>query len=156
MSVASEAMQWEKAHAIVDIFKNQHDISPDSTTFKNLIRMHIFMSDINGCMERFQEMKSRGISPDRETYGLIVATLTHRDDLVKAVQVLEEADENGIQISNRHIKKLRARFNKLNIRHPNIFPDPNLWVKDLRIVRENKKNARTGNKLQYLNSLTFL
>lgn len=156
MSVASEAMQWEKANEIVNIFHSQHGISPDTTTFKYLVRMHIFMSDISGCMERFKEMKSRGIRPDRETYGMIVATLAHRDDLVRAVQVLEEAAETGIQISNRHIKKLRSRCNKLNIRHPNIFPDPNLWVKDVKKVRENKRNAPTGNKLQYLNSLTFL
>jgi hypothetical protein len=156
MSVASEAMQWEKANEIINTFKSHHDISPDATTYKYLIRMHIFMSDIAGCIERFEEMKSRGMLPDRETYGTIVATLSHRDDLLRAVQILEEADEKGIQISNRHIKKLRARFNKLNIRHPSIFPDPNLWVKDVKQVRENKKNARTGNKLQYLNSLTFI
>mmetsp|Transcript_25751 Transcript_25751/g.43385 ORF Transcript_25751/g.43385 Transcript_25751/m.43385 type:complete len:888 (+) Transcript_25751:164-2827(+) len=156
MSVASEAMQWEKTHEILESFNSKHDISPDILTFKYLIRMHIFMSDIEGCLKRFDEMKSRGLTPDRETYGMLVATLSHRDDLLKAVNILEEAHSNGIKISNRHIKKLRARFNKLNIQHPNIFPDPNLWVKDFKKVRENKRNARKGNKLQYLNSLSFI
>lgn len=156
MSVASEAMQWEKAHKILDSFNSKHDMSPNSLTFKFLIRMHIFMSDLEGCLKRFDEMKQRGITPDRETYGMLVATLSHRDELLRAAHILEEAHSNGIQISNRHIKKLRARFNKLNVQHPNIFPDPNLWVKDFKKVRENKRNARKGNKLQYLNSLSFI
>lgn len=156
MSVSSEAMQWEKANKILSLFKSQHDISPDATTFRYLIRMHVFMSDIKGCLERFSEMKGRGMTPDRETYGLLVATLAHRDDLVTAVQVLEEAAGVGVTISNRHIKKLRARLNKLDVKHPNIYPDPNLWVKDVKRVRENKKKAPRGNKLQYLSSLTFL
>jgi hypothetical protein len=156
MSVASEGMQWEKAHQILDIFQSVHDISPDETTFMYLIRMHIFMSDIKGCLERFDEMKKRGITPNKETYGLLVATLAHRHDLVKSVQILEEAAASGVQISNRHIKKLRARFNKLGISHPNIFPDPILWVKEVKKTRENKRNAPTGNKLQYVNSMTFV
>ena len=156
MSVASEAMQWEKASEIITLFKVKHGIAADSTTFRHLVKMHILMSDINGCMERLKEMKSKGISADRETYGLVVATLTHRDDMLGAIQILEEAHNNGIRISNRHIKKLRARCNKLGIQHPFIYPDPMLWVKDVSKVRSKMRGTRSGNKLQVLNSMTFL
>lgn len=156
VSVASEAMRWEKAHEIMDLFKEKHEIVPDATTFKHLIRMHIFMSDIEGSLTWFEDMKARGLKPDKETYGILVESLSHREDLVKATKILEEASDSGIQISNRHIKKLRSRFNKLNLTHPNIYPDPNAWAKEVKEIRANRRSSKPGNRLQHLKSMSYL
>ncbi|CAE7474364.1 unnamed protein product, partial [Symbiodinium microadriaticum] len=130
MSVRSECGRLEGAIDIIDKMSKEHGLAPDEGTYHRLIRGHIFVKDIDGAVARLSEMKARDLKPDREMYGIVINSLSNRDRLVDALQLLEEAASQGLKIQNCHIKKLRARCAKLGVDHPDIYPDPNEWVKE--------------------------
>jgi len=155
MSVASEYGNMTAALDIIDKFAVKHDLAPDASTYLRLIRMHVFMKDINGAMERLKEMKDRNLEPDKHAYGFLIQSLSHRNMLVEAIKLLEEAHDKGIVVSNRHIKKLRAHCEKLGVEHPAIYPDPDAWVKDVKEIRRKYRNVPIGNKVHFARSLSF-
>lgn len=155
MSVYSEANRMEGALDVIDKFATDHQLEPTENTYHRLIRCHIFLKDINGAQGRLEEMKARGLVPTRETYGLLIQSLSNRDSLVEALHLLEEATAQGLKISNTYIKKLRARCAKLGVEHPDVYPDPNLWVREVKDVRKKSKNFPPGNKVHFMRSLTF-
>jgi pentatricopeptide repeat protein len=155
MSVYSEANRMEGALDVIDKFASAHQIEPTESTYHRLIRCHIFLKDIGGAQARLEEMKERGLEPSRETYGLLIQSLSNRDSLVEALHLLEESTAKGLKISNTYIKKLRARCAKLGVDHPDVYPDPHLWVKEVKDVRKKSKNFPPGNKVHFMRSLTF-
>ena len=155
MSVHSECGRLQGALDIIDKMSAQHDLLPDEETYHRLIRGHIFIKDIDGALGRLSEMKERNLRADREVYGILINSLSHRDRLVEALQLLETAAAEGLKIQNCHIKKLRARCAKLGVEHPDIYPDPNEWVKEVKERRKKSKNFPVGNKVHFARSLTF-
>ena len=156
ISVYSEVGKTKDVYDIIDFFKEKHEIAPTSDTFGWLVRMHILSNDITSALARFQEMKDKNIVIHKETYGLLIQSLTHRDMLVEAIKLVEEAADKDIVISNRHIKKLRNRFENLEIQNDAIPEDPHAWVKNVKETRRNYKfSAKIRSKTQSLKSAFF-
>ena len=73
-------------------------------------------------------MKDKNLVINKETYGLLIQSLTHRNILLEAIKLVEEAADKQILISNRRITKLRNRFDNLELKNDAIPVDPELWV----------------------------
>jgi hypothetical protein len=155
LSVYSEATKLEESLNLLDKFASRHDLVPDANTYLALIRMHIFLKDINGAKIRFAEMKARDLKPTGKIYGHLIQSLTHRDELVEALQLLEEASEEKIHISNTFIKKLRRRCEKLGVTHPNLPQDPEQWVRDVKEFRKKTKSLPVGSRVHLARSMSF-
>ena len=155
LSVFTEASKLDDALNLLDKFASQHDLVPNETTYYQLIRMHIYLKDIEGARARFNEMKERDIIPSGKTYGSLIQSYCHRDRLVDALQLLEEAHDQKIHISNTYIKKLRNRCETLGLSHPYIPPDPDQWIKDVQEVRRKSKGKPIGAKVHLAQGLSY-
>lgn len=155
MSVYSEAAKLSESLDILDKFAADHDLLPNENTYLYLIRMHIYLKDIDGALQRFQEMKDRELAPTGKIYGTLIQSLTHRDKLVEALQLLEEAHKLDIHISNTYIKKLRNRCENLGVTHPYIPDDPNQWAKDVKEFRKKAKGKPIGSRVHAARSMSF-
>jgi len=51
----------------------------DNRTYRHLIRMHIRAKDIEGSLALKHEMETKGLRPDKESFGLLVESLTRRN-----------------------------------------------------------------------------
>eukprot|EP00596_Hydrurales_sp_CCMP1899_P009749 CAMPEP_0119036198 /NCGR_PEP_ID=MMETSP1177-20130426/3729_1 /TAXON_ID=2985 /ORGANISM="Ochromonas sp, Strain CCMP1899" /LENGTH=1120 /DNA_ID=CAMNT_0006995643 /DNA_START=103 /DNA_END=3462 /DNA_ORIENTATION=+ len=116
----------QQALEIFDSFE-KYDIKPDQKTYRSLFRMHIYGKDIQSALSLKEDMVSKGIIPDAESYGLLMQSCGQRDMLVEALKLLEETSERGIQVHDRQIKHLRSRCVGLGIQHPNMPEDPKEW-----------------------------
>lgn len=155
MSVCSEACLPDEAKDIMENMQSRHNLSITSDTYRHLIRMDIFLSNYETAIQRLKDMKGLGMVPDAESYGIVIQSLSHRDKLVEAIQIFEEAVESQTTIPEEHIKKLRARCEKFGIKHPNIPPDPDQWAKDVKDVQR-RYRTRSQSVIQPLKSLTFV
>ena len=61
------------------------------------------------------------------------------------MKLIEEATEKGHSLPERYLSHIRARCEKLQIKHPDIPPNPNAWVKDVRSAREKMKFSSKRN-----------
>jgi hypothetical protein len=155
MSVYSEAAKLDESINLIEKFAMNHDLLPNEQTYHALIRMHIFLKDVNGAMTRFHEMKERDLPVTGKIYGTLIQTLTHRDQLVEALQLLEEATEKKIHISNTFLKKLRNRCEKLNVSHPDLPEDPEKWVKEVKEFRKKTKSMPVGSSVHRARSMSY-
>jgi hypothetical protein len=155
MSVYSEASKLDESINLIEKFASDHDLIPNEKTYLSLIRLHIFLKDINGAMARFHEMKERDLPINGKIYGTLIQSLTHRDQLVEALQLLEEASSKQIHISNTFIKKLRNRCEKLGVTHPDIPEDPERWVKEVKEFRKKTKSLPVGGSVHRARSMSY-
>ena len=140
MGVYGEAHRADEALAVLKRF-DKHNLVPNASTYRTLVRMHILKKDIAAAIACKEQMVVRGLQPDAETYGLLVQSLTHRDMVVEGLQMLEEATGAGVSLADRHVRFLRSRCDTLGIKHPNIPADPRAWAKDVKKMRTATKHT---------------
>jgi pentatricopeptide repeat protein len=138
LSVYSEALRCEEATEIFNSVKN-FDLQPSSLTYRSMIRMCIRNKDINSAIHYKEDMIENGITPDGEIYGMLIESYAHRNMIVESLKLLEEVDDRTIKVQERHIKKLRARCEKLGFEHPSMPANPLKWVKRLKQKRSDTK-----------------
>lgn len=154
MAVHSEAAHVEDALAVFKRFSD-FGVIPNERTFRYLIMMHIRNKDIQSAIDVKDEMKRKGLIPHKHSYGVIIQSLVQRDKIIESLKLLEEsALDHERPIPEMYIKYLRARCVKLNIKHPNIPPDPNAWMKKSKVIRKNLRHAPQS-RIQNLRSRTF-
>ena len=141
MSVYAEALLVDDALACLKRFERE-GLRPDVKTYHALVRMYVRNRDIASALAVKREMlEERNIRPDKLTYGLLIESLSHRDMIVEALKELEQSTDFGIKVSERHIRLLRRRCEKLGIVHPNMPSDPYAWAKEVKKIRREKKDS---------------
>jgi pentatricopeptide repeat protein len=154
LSVHTEAGHMETALEVLEKFPD-YGLQPNRHSFNHLIGMHIRNKDITGAMDTVDVMMSAKMVPDSSAFGWIIQALFHRDLIVEAIKVLEQAAAHNVSIPERDMRYLRARCEGLGITHPNITKDPQQWVKDVKLIRRQMKNSPQS-KIQSVKSLNFL
>jgi pentatricopeptide repeat protein len=155
MSVSSEGCLVQSAYDVLEKMKSKHNLPITTLTYRYLARMHIFTNDYDSALVRIEEMKNLNMIPDSDTYGIVIQSLSHRDKLVEALKLLEDASEHGVVIDEENLKKLRVRCEKFGIKHPNMPADPNQWVKDVKDVRRRYRN-RSQRAIESIRSLKYV
>ena len=106
-------------------------------------------------MEVKKEMTSaHKLIPDKESYGLLIESLTRREMFVEALQLVEETAKRKIELRENQIRLLRKRCKALGIHHPDIPPDPNQWYEETKKARKDKRHSARST-LQNIESLLF-
>lgn len=155
MAVHSEAAHVEDAMAVFQRFSD-FNVTPNERTYRYLIMMHIRNNDIHSAIDVKDDMRRKGITPHKQSYGVLIQSLVQRNKIVESLKLLEEAAlHHERPLAEKYIKYLRARCVKLNIKHPNIPPDPNAWVKKAKATRRNLKHS-SQSSIQNIRSHTFL
>ena len=140
VAVYAEAVRVHDVGKTLSRFE-ENEISFDCYTYRHLIRMHVRARNIDRAMELKAQSDKQGLRLEGVTYGLLIESLTHRDMLVDALKLLEEATEKKIKIPERHVKVLRARCKTLRVVHPDMPADPTQWAKDVRATRKNLRHT---------------
>jgi pentatricopeptide repeat protein len=135
-----------------------HGIRPNVATYRSLIRMFVRRKEIDRALKVKDTMMrgsgsgsgsgggDGGLIPCGTSYGLLIESLTHRNELVKALKLLEEAAEVGAlpSVPEKHLKHLRARCTNLRIVHPDMPSDPRAWSQHLKSVR--RRNVKDSQR----------
>ena len=79
--------------------------------------------------------------PDSITFGYLILAATKRHMLVEALQLLEHASAVGSLPPERFVAHLRSRCSHLGVKHPDMPPDPNAWVREANALRRRVKHA---------------
>ena len=79
----------ERALEVFDSFQ-KYDLVPNEFTFKTLIRMHIRMKHLDKALEVKAVMDKKGLTLPFDGYGILIESLSHRDKLSEALNLLEE------------------------------------------------------------------
>lgn len=144
LAVHSESMQCRDADTIFQSMKEKRNLV-NSRTYEYMVRMNVRKKDMATAVALKDEALKSGLVPSIETYGLIIRGYAHRQMLVEALKTLEEAASKGIEVQERNLKFLRSCCTNLGITHPNLPPNPDQWVKDLKQVRRNRKHTSNRN-----------
>lgn len=137
---------------------NKYDLVPNSTTYQHLVRMYLRKKDMDNVLQTMDEMKALNINPTPETWGLVIDAYASRNKPVEALKVIEEvatSDPAVIKlIPDGYLKRIHALCRKLAVMHPSLPPDPEDWVRDVRVQRRRMKLA-SKSKIQPLRSYLY-
>ena len=106
LSVYSEALLFDEANAVLAGFQD-YNIKPDTRTYRHLVRMYVRGRDLQAALRAKEEMAEKGLSPDSETYGLLIKTLAHRDMIMESL--LGEATEKKLVLRENYMSSLDNR-----------------------------------------------
>jgi pentatricopeptide repeat protein len=163
LSVFSESLRDEEAEAVLHNLFPLHDVQPTALTYRSLIRMYVRRREIGKALALKDAMlaaEAKGaaegavVVPCGVSWGLMIESLTHREDLKTALLTLEEAKSHSVLVPEKHLRHLRARCIKLGIEHPDLPRDPVAWARHMKAVR--KKNVKDSQrKVQGVKSALF-
>eukprot|EP00981_Chlorochromonas_danica_P006213 scaffold1307_cov166-Ochromonas_danica.AAC.35 len=153
LAVSADAGHVEDALKIYAMF-GQRQLIPRPITYEHLVRMFLRVNDLPQALGVMQKASASEIVPTAETYGMVLRSLTQRGMLVEALKVLEEATTKKVVISERNICYLRSRCRELGIHHPAMPSDPNEWIREMKQIRKERKNA-PRRKIQELESVKW-
>lgn len=140
VSVYADGMCEGEARATLSQYDDM-GCAPNASTYLPLLRLSIKRSEISTMETTLAEMRSKGIRPDAESFGLVIQTYTNRGMVVEALKALEEAAAGGVRVREPYLKRLRGRLNNLGMSHPNMPADPMQWVRDVKTERRKAKQS---------------
>jgi len=139
LMVYAEAKDVDGAMNVLRDDFTKANIRPYQHAYNIMIRMHVRRGEWKDALKGLDIARAKGIRPSGEAVGLVLHTLTKRDLLVEALQLLEEATYDDVNIPEKHIKLLRLRCKKLGVKHPDMPSDPYQWVRDMHETRKKLK-----------------
>lgn len=154
MYVLAEAFRVDEA---MNIFKNSFKtmkLKPDNFTYKVLIRMFIRKKDLDSALKCKQDADKKNIMLLGESYGILIESCMHRDKVVEALKLFEEASSKKLRINEKYLKVLRGRCRNLRVEHPDLANDPNQWVRDTKEMNKRMKGF-SNSVVQELRSAVF-
>jgi pentatricopeptide repeat protein len=153
LTVHCEAQHEEDAYKVLSQFPN-FGVVPGLAAYRSMVIMHVKNKKIGKALEAKGEMIKSGVKPDGLTYGMLMESLSHRDMLVEALQLLEEASDSKVKVPEKHLRYLRSRCRTLGINHPNMRADPKLWVREMKALRRRFKHA-SQSKIESVRNFVF-
>jgi pentatricopeptide repeat protein len=153
ISVFMESCDLSRTAEIFKVMK-EDKVPMLPLTYESMMRMFLRSKDFAGTVVTFENMKKdKAYNP--ECFGLMVESYTHRNMIVEALQVLEEAKELNMRIPERNLTILRNTCRNLGVAHPDMPPDPKQWVKDLKVTQRRKKFAGKR-RIQSVSTLSYI
>jgi pentatricopeptide repeat protein len=104
-------------------------LQPDKFTFRALMHMYARAKRTAAAEDLMEQVKRRVAEGDLEadgvTFGLLVDHYARKRMLRRALTLLEDADAAGVQLEEKHLKKVRALAEKFGVFTDLIPEDPN-------------------------------
>lgn len=145
IGVVGYATLHRKAEDLVEKFRTVHNVTADRYAYDAMIKMHVIRNDVDSALDAKNKLLEMGMVPNRESYGILIESLSSRSRTEDALLILEEAADNKIRIRDGFLRKLRLQCKRLGIIHPDLPPDSMAWVVDVKKAREKNKNKSKRN-----------
>ena len=124
----------------------KHGVAPSVVSYRSLIRLHVLQRRTDRAEAVLATMRSTGVRPDRDCYGLLVHARAREWRIKDAIATVVEAREAGCPISEHWASLLRQRCKELNIRHPDVPAHPIAWQFAPRVLQARRAKGRDLNK----------
>jgi len=141
LAVYTKALREDDVEQFLAKYYEGMGNEPTLRTYRTLVEMHLRLKQTDKAMELKDEALQSQLQPDREIHGPLLQKLVRTDRLQEALALLDEAQQLGLTIRERHVRDLRMKLVKegLAIDHPSIGPDPEQWRRNLSKNRRSKK-----------------
>lgn len=158
LSCYTEALMAAGAKSVMEEEFNKHALAPNDLSYQHLVRMSLRKKDLDGTLEIMETMKSLGVAPTPDTWGLVIDAFAARNKPVEALKVIDELASTHPatikEIPDGYLKRTRMLCRKLAVEHPQLPSDPEQWVRDVKLNRRRMKLA-SKSEIQPLRSLLY-
>lgn len=132
LNVYANALRLRATETFVDETFAKYNATPDKFTYRVLMHMYVRAkrtAQAEKLLETIKRKQADGeIDADGVVFGLLVDLYARKRQLRRALVVLEEADAAGVQLEEKHLKKIRKLTEKFGIFTDLIPEDPNAVV----------------------------
>ncbi|DAZ95204.1 TPA: hypothetical protein N0F65_013049 [Lagenidium giganteum] len=132
LSVYANALRLRSAETFLREKFEQFDIEPTHFTYRTLMQMYVRANRTHEAESLMEEVKRQveegSVQKDAVTFGLLVDHYARQKQLRSALTTLEEADELGLQLSEKYYKKVRKLTEKFGIFTELIPEDPDAVI----------------------------
>ncbi|KAI9919753.1 hypothetical protein PsorP6_017618 [Peronosclerospora sorghi] len=129
LAVYANALRIGSAEVFLNETFPRFQHRPNKFTYRTMLQMYARVhrtAQAEAVLERVQAAIERGdIEPDAVSFGLVVDHYARKRRVRRALATLEAADALGLQLQEKHVKKIRALTEKYGIFTDLIPMDPN-------------------------------
>lgn len=158
LSCYTEALMAAGAQSVIKEEFEKHGVALNGQSYQHLVRMHLRKKDLASTLETMETMKSLGVAPTANTWGLVIDAFAARNKPVEALKVIDELAKTYPatirEIPDGYLKRTRMLCRKLAVEHPELPSDPEQWVRDVKLNRRKMKLA-SKSEIQPLRSLLY-
>jgi pentatricopeptide repeat protein len=142
LSCLCNAGESKEAYDLISTHYPKLSLSPDTKTFRPLIRMHVAKGETSRAEASLTAMGELGLTPDAECFGLVVhaqAKDWRVRDAIETVRVMR--DRYNIELPEFYASLLRRRCKEMGIIHPLVPEHPIGWMYSERIMQKKKADS---------------
>jgi len=132
LAVYSNALRLRSAEVFLNETFAKFDVTPDKFSYRSMMQMYVRAkrtTNAEQLLERVRsEIESGDLKADNVTFGLLVDHYARKGLMRRALTTLEDADALGLQLQEKHMKKIRVLTEKYGIFTDLIPEDPNAVI----------------------------
>ncbi|CAH0484871.1 unnamed protein product [Peronospora farinosa] len=129
LAVYSNALRLRSAEVFVDETFSKFDHKPNKFTYRSMMQMYVRAkrtTQAEQLLERMRvEIENGDLEADAPTFGFLVDHYARKRRMRRALATLEDADALGLQMQEKHLKKIRVLTEKYGVFSDLIPEDPN-------------------------------
>ncbi|GMF21555.1 unnamed protein product [Phytophthora lilii] len=129
LAVYSNALRLRSAEVFMNETFAKFNLKPNKFTYRSMMQMYVRAkrtTPAEQLLERVRsEIESGELEADEVTFGLLVDHYARKRLMRRTLTTLEDADALGLQLQEKHLKKIRALTEKYGIFTDLIPEDPN-------------------------------
>ncbi|KAG3077475.1 hypothetical protein PI124_g20526 [Phytophthora idaei] len=129
LAVYANALRLRSAEVFLNETFLKFDLMPNKFTYRSMMQMYVRAkrtTQAEQLLERVRsEIESGDLEADEVTLGLLVDHYARKRLLRRALTTLEDADALGLQLQEKHLKKIRALTEKYGVFSDLIPENPN-------------------------------
>ncbi|KAL7685251.1 putative T-complex protein 1, eta subunit [Plasmopara halstedii] len=129
ISVYANALRLRSAEVFLKDTFSKFDLKPNEFTYRTMMQMYVRAKRTMQAEQLIElvrsEIDSGDLEADDVTFGLLVDHYARKRLMRRALTTLEEADTLGLQLQEKHLKKIRALTENYGIFSDLIPEDPN-------------------------------
>jgi pentatricopeptide repeat protein len=142
LSCLCSAGESKAAYDLLSSHFPRLSLSPDTRTFRPLIRMHVSKGETSRAEASLSAMKDLGLSPDAECFGLVVHSQAKDWRVRDAIETIREMrDKYNVELPEYYAALLRRRCKEMGIMHPLVPEHPIGWMYTERIMEKKKADS---------------
>ncbi|KAJ8525628.1 hypothetical protein ON010_g15486 [Phytophthora cinnamomi] len=129
LAVYSNALRLRSAEVFLDETFAKFDLKPNKFSYRSMMQMYVRAkrtTQAEKLLERVRsEIESGDLEADEVTFGFLVDHYARKKLLRRALNTLEDADALGLQMQEKHLKKIRVLTERYGVFTDLIPEDPN-------------------------------
>eukprot|EP00644_Phytophthora_capsici_P009824 jgi/Phyca11/9537/fgenesh1_pm.PHYCAscaffold_39_\ len=133
IAVYSNALRLRSAEVFLNESFAKYDLKPNMFTYRSMMQMYVRAkrtTQAEQLLERVRaEIESGDVEADNVVFGLLVDHYARKGLMRRALNTLEDADALGLQLQEKHLKKIRVLTEKYGVFSDLIPEDPNAVLK---------------------------